>query len=120
MSSYRFKPCTECPWRTDVDTGRFPPERFAELAGTAYDMAMHQFACHKTPEGHEKGCAGFVLRGSDHNLGARLACRDGRLDRGKVSSPYPLYGDFRAMAIANGLAPDHPALLACRSPDPDV
>jgi len=115
MKAYQTKPCAECPWRTDVAPGQFPAERFRDLAATAHDMAQVQFACHKSPEGSEFGCAGFALRGAAHNLGARLAARAGRLEA--IESPYPLHDSYRAMAVANGVAPDDPALAACRDPD---
>lgn len=117
MKSYQASPCAECPWRTDVALGRFPAERFRDLAATAYDMAQVQFACHKSPEGREFGCAGFVLRGATHNLGARLAVRAGRLRLQEIASPMPLHPSYRAMAIANGVDPDDLALLPCRDPD---
>lgn len=116
MKAYAPVPCSECPWRTDVAPGKFPPERFAALAKTAYDMATKQFGCHKAPDGFPIGCAGFVLRGAVHNLGARLAISAGRLDPQAVSSRFPLYPSYRAMAVANGVAPDHPALTPCREP----
>ena len=117
MKAYQTKPCAECPWRTDVARGRFPAERFRDLAETAYDMAQVQFACHKSPEGVEFGCAGFALRGAAHNLGARLAVRAGRLRFEEIDSPFPLHDSYRSMAIANGVDPDDPALAACRDPD---
>jgi hypothetical protein len=117
MTRYQTQPCAECPWRTDVVPGRFPPERFRDLAATAYDLAVAQFACHMSPEGAEFGCAGFVLRGAAHNLGARLAARVGRLRLGEIASPYPLHASYRAMAVANGVDPDDRALAACRDPD---
>ncbi len=117
MKTYQTRPCAECPWRTDVARGQFAAERFRDLAATAYDMAVAQFACHKSPEGGEFGCAGFVMRGATHNLGARLAARAGRLRRGEIDSPYPLHASYRAMAIANGVDPDDPVLAACRDPD---
>lgn len=113
------KPCAECPWRTDVCTGRFPADRFRILAPTAYDMNMVQFVCHKSPEGEEVGCAGYVLRGSLHNLGARLSAQRGSLILSEVSSPYPLYENFKAMAIANGVPDGDPVLAACRGNNPD-
>jgi hypothetical protein len=116
MKNYAPAPCAECPWRTDVPPGRFPPARFIALAKTAYDMALEQFACHKAPDSRAFGCAGFVLRGATHNLGARLSINAQRLDPRAVSSPFPLYCDYREMAVANGVEPDHPALAACRSP----
>jgi hypothetical protein len=109
-----LKPCNDCPWRTDVPTGNFPPERFVALAHTSYDMSLEQFACHKSPDGGEFGCAGFLLAGSAHNLGTRFGCRSGTVNLGIVSSAHDLYPNFRAMAVANGVPPDHPALAACR------
>lgn len=117
MKTYQTRPCAECPWRRDVAPGQFQAERFRDLAETARDMSQVQFACHKSPEGAEFGCAGFVLRGATHNLGARLAAWAGRLRPDEVDCPYPLHDSYRAMAIANGVDPDDPALAACRDPD---
>lgn len=119
MKTYQAQPCAECPWRSDVPPRRFAPERFIALAATAYDTSPIQFACHKSPETAPVGCAGFVLRGAAHNLGARLAASFGRLDHAAVSDGgRPLYADYRAMAIANGVPADHPALRPCRSERP--
>ena len=79
MKLYQTRPCAECPWRRDISPGQFPAERFIILACTAYDMNLTQFACHKSPEGAEFGCAGFLLRGATHNLGTRLAIRAGKV-----------------------------------------
>jgi hypothetical protein len=107
------KPCTECPWRRDVAPGRFPPERFELLASTAYDMSPVQFACHKSPEDREFACAGFLLRGSDHNFAVRRQRMRGEI--GKVSDGgFPLFDSYREMAIANGVDPDHVILKRCR------
>jgi hypothetical protein len=114
VKDYARKPCDECPWRTDVAPGRFPPERFRVLAKTAYDVSWTMFGCHKSPEGREFACAGFILVGATHNLGFRFALRDGRIDPEKVSSPFPLFASYRAMAIANGVPADDPDLEACR------
>lgn len=101
--------CPECPWRTDVPTGRFPPERYRALAETAYDLSMRVFACHKSPEGGEFACAGALLR-QDHNLRFRFS----RIDRDTITADGPLYDDYRAMAEANGVDPDDPVLEGCR------
>lgn len=114
MKLYQRQPCSECPWRVDVSPGQFPPSRYIALAPTSYDMALVQFACHKSAEGAEIGCAGFVLAGATHNLGARLAARAGRLDPAQVRSEHELHPHFRAMAVANGVPADHPALRRCR------
>ena len=112
--THQVKPCADCPWRKDVPVGNFPPERFVALANTAYDMNLTQFACHKSPEEEEFGCAGFLLEGAAYNLGVRLAIRSGSVDLGRVSSSSELFSSFRAMAIANGVPADHPALKSCR------
>lgn len=103
-------PCAECPWRLDVPVGKFPPERFEALAGTAYDLAGTVFACHMSKEGGKFACAGFLLQSSVHNF----ACRMSRLTFENVRSPYPLFETYREMAIANGVDEDHPALRDCR------
>jgi hypothetical protein len=109
------KPCSECPWRKDVQIGRFPPERFRDMANTSYDMAEQVFACHKSTEVEPTVCAGFLARGSDHNLTVRLAYMTGEMERGERSGALPLYENFRAMAIANGVAPDDATLVPCRN-----
>lgn len=103
------KPCGECPWRKDVKPGQFPPERFIALAGTAYDMSVRVFVCHKSVDGREFACAGYVAR-FEHSLALRLA----RIDPATVSCDVPLHETYREMAIANGVPPDHPALRLCR------
>lgn len=110
MINYAKTPCDECPWRRDVKPGKFPPERYIALASTAYDLAWTIFACHRSKVGHEITCAGYVLQSSAHNMRLRLSGQ--RLD--DVSSPFPLFANYREMAIANGVDPTHPALDHCR------
>jgi hypothetical protein len=114
VKTYQTRPCAECPWRTDVVPGKFEPERFVALAHTAYDQAEEQFGCHKASEAEPVGCAGFVLAGAEHNIGARVSAMNGRLRPAEVSSPWPLFSSYREMAVANGVPPDHPALRRCR------
>jgi hypothetical protein len=112
MKYYQLRPCAECPWRRDVPTGKFPATRFRHMAKTAYDLALVQFGCHML---ENVGCAGFALRGATHNLGARLALHDGGLALSRIGDGgYPLYDDYRAMAVANGVALNDPALKRCR------
>lgn len=108
------RPCPECPWRQDVAPGRFPPERFVALAPTAYDRAFRLFACHKSPPRSEFACAGFLLRGATHNLTVRLAARAGFDWNTVQAAGHPLFPNYRAMAVANGVPADHPALQECR------
>ena len=109
------RPCAECPWRTDVETGVFPVERFRQMAHTAADMDQGLFQCHRTSEGAPLICAGFLERGADHNLTVRLAYMNGRLERTDRSGGLPLYRDYREMAVANGVDPRNEELEQCRS-----
>lgn len=106
---YIKTPCNECPWRTDVEPGRFTAERYRVLAACAEDLAHTVFACHKSPEGGEFACAGFLLQASIHNMSCRMARHP--FD---VSSPFPMFETYREMAIANGVSPRDPALRNCR------
>jgi len=120
--SYRREPCPECPWRTDVPTGVFPAEAFRHSARTAADMAESLFGCHMAGPETPQTCAGFLLRNAEHNLAVRIAIASGRIDPDKVRETAPLYDNYRAMAIANGVDENDPALVQCRGntdPHPD-
>lgn len=111
-----IRPCPQCPWREDSEIGAFPAEAFRHSASTAYDMATNVFACHMAGKEKPLTCAGFLLRGALHNLAVRLAQCTGKLDMRDVSDGgAPLYADYRAMAEANGVEPDDPALAPCRT-----
>ena len=111
---YRRRPCGGCPWRVDA-TGDWPAEAFAHSANTAEDMATKQFGCHDTGVDHPVTCAGFLLRGAEHNMGTRMALMGGRVDLDQVhDGGHELYDDYVAMAVANGLDPDDPCLRSAR------
>jgi hypothetical protein len=112
---YQRRPCAECPWRLDAPVGAFPAEAYRISAHTAYDGAMETFGCHMSGADNLSTCAGFLLANSLNNIGRRLAERVGRLDMTQVSSPVPLYPSYRAMAEANGVPSDDPALKPCRA-----
>ncbi len=112
--AYRRKPCPDCPWRRDARIGEFPAEAYRHSAETAYDMAMEKFGCHQSGSEKPATCAGFLLRGADHNLGVRMAVIYGDLDLREVSSDVELYDSYREMAEANGVDPDDPVLRPCR------
>jgi hypothetical protein len=112
MRVHRREPCPQCPWRKDA-VGVFPAEAFKHSASTAYDMALNTFACHDSGSKAPADCAGFLLRGADHNLAIRLAHSKGKL--GEVSDGgHELFDSYAAMAIANGVDPDDPVLAPCR------
>lgn len=77
-------------------------------------MSTTQFACHKSPEGQEYACAGFLLSGSAHNLGVRIGIMKKLIRLSQVHSDYPLFRNYREMAIANGVNPSDPVLRPCR------
>lgn len=136
------RPCGECPWRLDTPPGQFSAARYAALANTspgptprvvgpaAAAAVARQwidaplFACHKSPEGSEWACAGWLASGAaDHHLGVRVAVATGRLDRAALR-PGPgwpaLFGDFEEMAARQAAAPppegcaDGQGVRACR------
>lgn len=111
---YRRSPCGGCPWRVD-QTGSFPAAAFAISADCAYDMSGRTFGCHESGLDRPVTCAGFLLRGADHNMAVRMKAASGRLDPSQVhDGGHELHDDYVAMAVANGLAEDDPALARCR------
>lgn len=107
MSEFAMKrTCDECPWRRDVPVGKFPPERYQALEATCRPGGLPNiFACHRTPEGAERACAGFLLvHGADNNC-CRLAAMSGKWVPGEQIATGPLYESFDEMARANGYEP---------------
>lgn len=111
---YRRQPCNTCPWRVDA-IGEFPAEAFRLSANTAYDMSEATFACHESGAAKPAICAGFLLRGADHNLRVRLMWIRGELENDVVDGGHPLHSGYRAMAIANGVEESDPVLKPCRT-----
>lgn len=112
--AYRRRPCGGCPWVTEND-GEFPAEAFVHSARTSYDLSQHVFACHEMGAARPVACAGFLLRGAEHNLSVRLRAMHGELDLDQVHDDgRPLHASYRDMAVANGVCPDDPALTGSR------
>ena len=110
--AYRRTPCKRCPWRKDA-VGEFPAEAFRHSANTAYDMAEKKFGCHASGQKNPATCAGFLLRGADHNLSVRIMHMEGRgLD--VRDNGLELHDNYRQMAIANGVDEMDPVLKPCR------
>ncbi|WP_043003082.1 DUF6283 family protein [Comamonas testosteroni] len=110
--SYRRTPCAKCPWRKDA-VGEFPADAFRHSANTAYDMSTKTFGCHES--GHIKPaiCAGFLLRGADHNLKVRMM----QIEQGGLNvkeNGLELHENYREMAISNGVDREDPVLKPCR------
>jgi len=111
--SYRRSPCPDCPWRKDA-MGKFPAEAFRHSANTAHDMSDRGFGCHESGTGKPALCAGFLLRGAEHNLKVRMRQMRGESFSDVSAGGLELHGDYVEMAVANGVAEDDPALSACR------
>jgi len=110
---YRRTPCSDCPWRKDA-VGVFPAEAFRHSAPTAYDMSQRKFACHQSGKKKPAMCAGFLLRGADHNLAVRLLRLKGAIGDDVDSAGHELHDGYAEMAIANGVGESEECLKKCR------
>ena|SRR3990167_4112738 len=111
---YRRTPCPGCPWVVK-NAGTFPPEAFRHSARTAVDMSQHVFACHKSGAVKAATCAGFLLRGAEHNLSVRMAQMEGKMNLAQVRGDgRALFDGYREMAIANGVGEHEECLRQCR------
>lgn len=103
-------PCGRCPWRRDVSPGEFSLDRFLSLWQTSHQpqgfntleevLGQPMFACHKTPEGQEKSCAGWLAVAGESNLAVRFALSTGRFPPAVLSAgaDWPeLYDSFEEM-----------------------
>jgi hypothetical protein len=108
------RPCKNCPWRLDATPGEFPIERYRQLASTAEDMSRVIFQCHKTSDEEPVACAGFLARGSLHNLSVRMAMISGQLDPRGRDGGLDLHPNYRSMAVAQGIPADDPSLARVR------
>jgi hypothetical protein len=110
---YALSPCATCPWRKD-SVGVFPAQAFRISAHTAYDASLVTFACHSTGAERPRDCAGFILKGSLHNVRARMNRADGKY-QDVIDGGHKLFSSYREMAIANGVSPEDPIIKPCRS-----
>lgn len=95
------RPCNECPWRRDVPVGRFSPERFRALRSTVGQGFNPLFACHKTEEGSDNTCVGYLLVDGMQNFAARLAHAQGLFKWRDLKSDAPLYESHKEMERVN-------------------
>lgn len=106
------RPCANCPFRLDVEPGEFSAERYAELRATCRHEATVQaplgapmFACHKSPEGGEFACAGWLAVEGLNHIGVRVALAHGDLPREAMEpgADWPdLYPSYEEMAERMG------------------
>lgn len=105
----RRYPCAECPFRRDTMPGQFPACRYEALQATAgkpgaeVPIGAPLFACHKSPEGREEACAGWLAVCGVEHLGVRIAVLAGRIEPENLRPPggWPeLYESYDEMAAA--------------------
>jgi hypothetical protein len=102
----RTTTCEECPWRKDVPLKRFPPTRYEALRNTVEQGFHPMFACHKSHDGQDIACAGYLIHESTRREGPQnfyVRMSIGRhFDPKALVAKGPLYKSFSAMARANG------------------
>jgi hypothetical protein len=106
--------CDDCPFLLSSPVGKFSAERFLDLAHTCKpgEMPGNVFACHNSPAGREKACAGMILVTRDDLPNRlRLMVSQGLLNPDDISATGPLFASYRDMATANGCDPDAPELI---------
>lgn len=94
----------------NADPGQFPAERYEALRctvggrGREAPIGSPLFACHKSAEGKEIACRGWLaVCGYDH-LGVRLALATGGLEPEALEIPTEpeLFSSYEEMAEAQG------------------
>jgi hypothetical protein len=92
-----------CPFRRDTEPGEFSYARYDSLRGTIgsdedmLGVGDPMFACHKSTEGKEVACAGWLAKFGQFHLIVRYAVITGALD---AAALYPgedwpeLYDDY--------------------------
>jgi hypothetical protein len=108
---HRTYPCTECPFRRDTSAGQFPACRYEALRETVgqqggeVPIGAPVFACHKSPEGRDEACAGWLAVCGIEHLGMRFAVVTGRLEPEDLQpgEGWPeLFASYEEMAAVQG------------------
>ena len=99
------QPCDNCPWRKSTDPHTQIPnyrvEMAENLAHTCRDDGMAVMACHKTTEGKELACVGFVLQVGVESIGVRLRFFGGDSPDNYEVGDADLYNTFEEMHEAH-------------------
>lgn len=103
------RPCPECPWRVDTEPGQFDACRYDALRNTTGSPGREapfgapMFACHKSPEGREFACAGWLAAVGCEHVSVRFAVIAGQLPAEALSpgDGWPeLHGSYEEMVAA--------------------
>lgn len=101
-----IRPCDNCPWRVGASTDTIPgfdAAKMQNLARACRDDGLSVMACHKSTEGRDVPCAGFVVAAGFRSIGVRLLVSLGQLDVADYATDGPLHGSFEAMLGAAGI-----------------
>ena len=109
---HRKKPCDACPWVVTTTPGEFSSERYAVLRATTVqpdgnhaEFGAPLFACHKTQEGTDMACAGWLASVGDQSVSVRVLIAQGRLPASvlRPGADWPvLFPDYDTMAATQG------------------
>lgn len=92
MSKVQKRQCEKCPWKVTTDPTEIPngysEDRHRDLVGTIAEPGrlvvgtLRVMACHESPVGDERICAGWVMHqlGPGNNLALRMQAMTGQLD----------------------------------------
>lgn len=126
---HRKRPCAECPWRVDTKPGQFEACRYERLANTSgrpgaeAPFGAPLFACHKTPDGAEAACAGWLAAVGRDNITVRVLLAQRRLPP-EVLTPgedWPaLHADYDDMRAAKELRAASDARLPKKNPQAGI
>ena len=96
----RPRPCAECPWVKTTEPGQFSAERFAALrpttvgaCGSEAVLGAAMFACHKSAEGEEMPCAGWLAAVGYESLTVRINLARGEIPT-EAMEPGPDWPDL--------------------------
>lgn len=91
----KLRQCMSCPWRKEVDPMKDIPNyslgMHQDLVGSTiaregddvFTRELHVMACHKSKEGREVECVGWVANqlGPGNNIALRIRAMDGRYNQ---------------------------------------
>lgn len=107
---HRKEVCSECPFRVDTPPGQFPAERYEALRSTVGERGREVswdapvFGCHKSAEGKEIACRGWLAVCGYEHIGIRIAVATGALEPEAIELPAEpeLFETYDEMAEAQG------------------
>lgn len=107
----RPKPCANCPWVRSTEPGEFTEERYECLRvttgtpGAEAPIGAAMFACHKSAEGKEMPCAGWLAAVGYESLTVRVLAAKGEIpaEALKPGDDWPdLFENYDEMAEVMG------------------